>query len=121
MKYLHSAKLIHRDLKPSNILLNSSCHIKLCDFGLVRCVEFDPEGEKNDVMTENVATRWFRAPEVLLGSKTYGYPVDIWSFGCIIYEIYFKKPLFHGNSTLEQLEQIIEFTGYPSEEDINSL
>jgi mitogen-activated protein kinase 15 len=51
-------------------------------------------------MTEGVATRWYRAPEVLLGSKSYEYPADIWSFGCIIFEIFFNKPLFNGNSTL---------------------
>jgi mitogen-activated protein kinase 15 len=98
LKYLHSAKLIHRDLKPSNVLLNSNCLVKLCDFGLVRCVT---SGEDNNsVMTEGVATRWYRAPEVLLGSKSYEYPADVWSFGCIIFEIYLRRPLFNGSSTL---------------------
>jgi len=60
LKYLHSAKLIHRDLKPSNVLLNSNCLVKLCDFGLVRCVTSSEEN--NCVMTEGVATRWYRAP-----------------------------------------------------------
>jgi mitogen-activated protein kinase 15 len=101
LKYLHTGFVIHRDLKPSNILVNSNCAIKLCDFGLVRSIS-----SKNDsglVLTEGVATRWYRAPEVLLGSKSYSTPADIWSFGCIIYEIIAQKPLFAGNSTLDQL------------------
>jgi mitogen-activated protein kinase 15 len=83
LKYLHSGKVIHRDLKPSNILVNSNCSIKICDFGLVRSLG----NGKNQgaVLTEGVATRWYRAPEVLLGSKAYSTPADIWSFGCIIY------------------------------------
>lgn len=72
-------------------------------------------------MTEGVATRWYRAPEVLLGSRTYEYAADVWSFGCIIFEIYARRPLFNGSSTLEQLEKIIEFTGYPDPADIAAL
>lgn len=83
MKYLHSGSLIHRDLKPSNILVNSNCTIKLCDFGLVRSLR--AKDETCPVLTEGVATRWYRAPEVLLGSTRYSTPADIWSFGCIIY------------------------------------
>jgi serine/threonine protein kinase len=61
LKYIHSAELIHRDLKPSNVLLNSDCQLKVCDFGLVRCLAADREGD-NVVLTEEVATRWYRAP-----------------------------------------------------------
>lgn len=81
LKYIHSAGLIHRDLKPSNLLLNSDCLTKICDFGLVRFVE-QSESE-TPVLTENVATRWYRAPEVLLGSKDYNQMADMWSVGCI--------------------------------------
>ena len=116
LKYLHSGSIIHRDLKPSNVLVNSNCSIKLCDFGLVRSLI--PNSESAAVLTEGVATRWYRAPEVLLGSKSYSTPADVWSFGCIIYEILAQKPLFPGNSTLDQVEKICLFTGYPSEEDI---
>lgn len=83
LKYLHTAKIIHRDLKPSNILVNSNCSIKICDFGLVRSL--NTSKNQGAVLTEGVATRWYRAPEVLLGSKSYSTPADIWSFGCIIY------------------------------------
>lgn len=85
LKYLHSGQIIHRDLKPSNILINSNCSIKLCDFGLVRSLRASDSG--GPILTEGVATRWYRAPEVLLGSKSYSTPADIWSFACIIYEI----------------------------------
>jgi len=83
LKYLHSGSIIHRDLKPSNVLVNSNCTIKLCDFGLVRSLV--PFKDSVAVLTEGVATRWYRAPEVLLGSKSYSTPADIWSFGCIVY------------------------------------
>lgn len=101
LKYLHTGFIIHRDLKPSNVLVNSNCTIKLCDFGLVRSISSKSEG--NPILTEGVATRWYRAPEVLLGSKSYSTPADIWSFGCIIFEILAQKPLFAGSSTLDQL------------------
>jgi mitogen-activated protein kinase 15 len=101
LKYLHSGHMIHRDLKPSNILINSSCLIKLCDFGLVRSLHSSEAG--GPVLTEGVATRWYRAPEILLGSKSYSTPADVWSFACIIYEIIAQKPLFPGNSTVEQI------------------
>lgn len=94
LKYLHSGLVIHRDLKPSNILINSNCTIKLCDFGLVRTLI--GHSENGPVLTEGVATRWYRAPEVLLGSTSYSTPADIWSFGCIIYEIILQKPMFAG-------------------------
>ena len=83
LKYLHTGFVIHRDLKPSNILVNSNCTVKLCDFGLVRSIS--SLTETNPILTEGVATRWYRAPEVLLGSKSYSTPADVWSFGCIIF------------------------------------
>lgn len=83
LKYLHSAELIHRDIKPTNILVNETCEAKLCDFGLIRSVARDSTKETL-IMTEKVATRWYRAPEILLGSKNYGKAVDIWSIGCVL-------------------------------------
>lgn len=119
IKYLHSADVIHRDLKPSNILINSDCHLKLCDFGLARSLYQDEE--KDLALTEEVATRWYRAPEVLLGSQTYEKSADIWSIGCILAELLIGKPLFPGNSTLNQLERIVSYVGKPSRSDIESL
>jgi mitogen-activated protein kinase 15 len=118
-KYLHEMGLIHRDLKPSNILLDSNCSSKICDFGLARLVKsYDKE---TSIMTEGVATRWYRSPEVLLGSTSYGYEADIWSIGCIMAEILIKNPMFPGSSTINQLEKILQFTGKPTQEDIASI
>jgi mitogen-activated protein kinase 15 len=114
LRYLHSAELLHRDLKPSNILLNSDCKTRICDFGLVRSCA---EREGLAVMTEDVATRWYRAPEVLLGSRSYGPPADLWSLGCIIGEMVRGKPMFNGNNTIDQIEKVMTFTGKPTLED----
>ena len=75
LKYIHSGNIIHRDLKPSNLLIDSNCFIKIADFGLARSMGSDP-GESNQ-MTEYVATRWYRAPEIILGSKRYTRAVDM--------------------------------------------
>lgn len=101
LKYIHSGELIHRDLKPSNILLNSECLVKIADFGLARSVA-TTEGDDgfNLFMTEYVATRWYRAPEILLGSTKYTKAVDMWSIGCIIGELVIGKAIFAGTSTL---------------------
>ncbi len=69
-------------------------------------------------MTEGVATRWYRAPEVLLGSCSYGESADVWSIGCIIAEILIRNPMFPGSSTINQLEKILQFTGKPNNEDV---
>ena len=71
-------------------------------------------------MTEYVATRWYRAPEVLMGSCTYSKAVDMWSIGCIMAELYTGKSLFPGKSTINQIEKIIEVMGKPTSQDINS-
>jgi len=93
LKYLHSANVIHRDLKPSNLLINQDCLIKICDFGMARC---SAEGNGEIGMTEYVATRWYRAPEVILSWKRYTQSIDIWSVGCIFAELMGRKPLFKG-------------------------
>lgn len=94
LKYLHSAGILHRDLKPSNILINSNCQIKICDFGLSRTMV--SEFFNKPIMTEFIATRWYRAPEVLLGSKYYSTKSDMWSLGCLIYELYSRRTLLPG-------------------------
>jgi serine/threonine protein kinase len=113
---MHDLQLIHRDLKPSNILLDSDCHIKICDFGLVRSLVIAEQ--EHPILSEEVATRWYRAPELLLSSRTYSYPADMWSVGCIAAELLTGKPLFDGrilsmqatphSNSLKRLSNILE-------------
>jgi len=119
LKFIHSAGIIHRDLKPSNILINSDSYIKVCDFGLARCVTSSIG--KDVVMTDYVATRWYRAPEILFGSTKYSTQADMWSVGCIFGELLGGKPMFPGTSTLSQINKVLEVTGKPNKEDIQSL
>jgi len=118
LMYMHSAKLVHRDMKPANLLLNSECLMKVADFGLARSLVDHPleDGTKeNPSLTDYVATRWYRAPEILAGSQTYGTAVDLWSLGCIFGEMLGGKPVFDGKSTLNQFERIVEVLGMPND------
>lgn len=117
---MHSADILHRDLKPSNLLINSECHVKVADFGLARSVAQAKE-DSNPLLTDYVATRWYRAPEILLGSTRYTKGVDMWSLGCILAELLVGKPVFPGTSTLNQLDRIMEITGRPLPEDIEAI
>ncbi|CAD7936392.1 unnamed protein product [Amoebophrya sp. A120] len=123
LKYMHTGKMLHRDIKPSNILLNSDCLVKVCDFGLARTATqmSQEKGDPAPVLTDYVATRWYRAPEILLGSTSYTYGVDIWAVGCILGELLNGKPIFPGSSTMNQLDRILEVTGRPSAEDVAAL
>ena len=90
LKYMHSAELLHRDMKPANLLLNADCHMKVADFGLARSlreVQLAAADADAPVLTDYVATRWYRPPEILLGSTRYTYGVDMWSVGCILAEL----------------------------------
>lgn len=124
LKYIHSAKLVHRDLKPSNLLLNAECLMKVADFGLARSLlndQVDAGGGERDVLTDYVATRWYRAPEILLGSNAYGKAVDLWSLGCIFGEMLGAKPLFPGQNTLNQIERVGQVIGAPDKDEIEKL
>jgi mitogen-activated protein kinase 15 len=119
LKFIHSAGIIHRDLKPSNILINSDAYVKICDFGLARCI--NATTNKDVTMTDYVATRWYRAPEILLGSTKYTTQADMWSVGCIFGELLSGKPMFPGTSTLNQINKVLEVTGKPTKDDILSV
>ncbi|CCW67068.1 unnamed protein product [Phytomonas sp. Hart1] len=119
MKYLHSAEILHRDMKPSNLLLNSDCTMKVADFGLARSIlSLEKEQLARPSLTDYIATRWYRPPEILLGSTAYTKGVDMWSVGCIIGELILGKPIFPGRSTTHQLELILSVTGNPSPTDV---
>ncbi|KAJ3603315.1 hypothetical protein NHX12_031057 [Muraenolepis orangiensis] len=110
LAFLHSNRVMHRDLKPENILVTSQGQVKLADFGLARIYSC------HMALTPVVVTLWYRPPEVLLQSS-YATPVDIWSTGCIFAEMFRRKPLFCGESEVNQLGKIFEVIGLPSEED----
>ncbi|XP_050745768.1 mitogen-activated protein kinase ERK-A isoform X6 [Drosophila biarmipes] len=119
VKYIHSANVLHRDLKPSNLLLNKTCDLKICDFGLARIA--DPEHDHTGFLTEYVATRWYRAPEIMLNSKGYTKSIDIWSVGCILAEMLSNRPIFPGKHYLDQLNHILGVLGSPSREDLECI
>lgn len=107
----HENWILHRDLKTSNLLLSNKGILKVCDFGLARKYG-DPIGKYTDL----VVTLWYRAPELLLGTKEYSTAIDMWSVGCIFAEILTKKPLFPGKGELDQLGLIFRTLGTPNEE-----
>jgi len=118
LKYVHSAGIVHRDLKPRNLLVNSNCDLKICDFGLSRATHCADEPGK---MTDYVATRWYRAPELLLEVREYGPSVDVWSVGCILAELLRRKPFLPGSDTRNQLDLTFEVFGTPSEDFITAI
>lgn len=114
LKYVHSANVIHRDLKPSNLLVNENCELKIGDFGMARGLSSHPE-DCHSFMTEYVATRWYRAPELLLSLNHYSLAIDLWSVGCIFAEMLGRKQLFRGKHYLHQLQLILSVLGTPPE------
>merc|ERR1711894_176726 len=113
LKYVHSAGIIHRDLKPSNIAVNEDCELKILDFGLAR--------HECDEMTGYVATRWYRAPEIMLNWMHYNQTVDLWSVGCIMAEMLTGKTLFPGTDHIDQLTRILTLCGTPNEDTLNKI
>ncbi len=92
----------------------------MADFGLARSL-MQSDDDSTPLLTDYVATRWYRAPEILLGSHTYTKAVDMWSIGCIIGEMLLGKPMFRGKSTLDQIEKVFTVTGMPSKSDIAAI
>jgi len=108
--FCHTNRVLHRDLKPQNLLINVKGQLKLADFGLARAF-----GIPVNTFSNEVVTLWYRAPDVLLGSRTYNTSIDIWSAGCIMAEMYTGRPLFPGTTNEDQLVRIFRIMGTPSE------
>lgn len=120
LKYIHSADVLHRDLKPGNLLVNADCQLKICDFGLARGYSENPV-ENNQFLTEYVATRWYRAPEIMLSYQGYTKAIDVWSAGCILAEFLGGKPIFKGKDYVNQLNRILQVLGTPPDETLSRI
>mmetsp|Transcript_25499 Transcript_25499/g.101623 ORF Transcript_25499/g.101623 Transcript_25499/m.101623 type:complete len:496 (-) Transcript_25499:788-2275(-) len=134
MNYINSASVLHRDLKPSNLLIDiQTCNLQICDFGLARGVAGhkgipEDEGSANSCdlkvkheeheYTEYVVTRWYRAPEIMLGYHAYDQAIDMWSIGCIFGEMLLQQPVFPGSDYIHQLKLIVKLLGRPDECDL---
>ncbi|XP_012306086.2 cyclin-dependent kinase-like 4 isoform X1 [Aotus nancymaae] len=105
LNFCHKHNCIHRDVKPENILITKQGIIKICDFGFARILI------PGDACTDYVATRWYRAPELLVGDTQYGFSVDVWATGCVFAELLTGQPLWPGKSDVDQLYLIIRTLG----------
>jgi len=114
LEYIHGKGIFHRDLKPENILVKGK-RIKIADFGSCRDIDSKPP------YTEYIATRWYRSPECLLCNGKYSYKMDMWSAGCVLYEIISKNPLFPGNNELDQIHKIHSILGTPDPQVLKSM
>ncbi|KAL5968009.1 Serine/threonine-protein kinase ICK, partial [Taenia solium] len=111
LAYMHKQGYFHRDLKPENLLCSGVDVVKLADFGLAREIRSQPP------FTDYVSTRWYRAPEILLRSRTYNSPIDLFAVGCIMSELFTLKPLFPGDSEIDMLFRICTVLGTPLQQD----
>ena len=113
LNYIHNKKICHRDIKPQNILLDPQTNrIYICDFGSAKLLKRD---ESN---VSYICSRFYRAPELLLGNEYYTTSIDIWSFGCVVAELFKGKPLLRTENKDEQINKIMECLGGPKEEDL---
>ncbi|EDW69958.1 cyclin-dependent kinase 12 [Drosophila virilis] len=110
LNYCHKKNFLHRDIKCSNILMNNKGKVKLADFGLARLYNAE---DRERPYTNKVITLWYRPPELLLGEERYGPSIDVWSCGCILGELFLKRPLFQANAEMAQLETISKICGSP--------
>jgi len=114
--FCHENRVLHRDLKPQNLLINRRGELKIGDFGLARAF-----GVPVNTFSNEVVTLWYRAPDVLLGSRTYSTSIDIWSCGCIFAEMMSGVPLFRGKDNQDQLLHIMRIIGTPDERTLRKI
>ncbi|CAM9624683.1 unnamed protein product [Ectocarpus sp. 4 AP-2014] len=112
LAWMHAHGLLHRDIKPSNLLLSARGVLKIADFGQTR-THTTPQTRS---YSHQVATRWYRAPELLYGARRYGFAVDMWAAGAVVGEMLASRPLFPGRSDIDQLYKILQVTGSPTDE-----
>lgn len=112
IEHCHLRGIMHRDIKVSNILVNNEGILKLGDFGLANIIN----SKNKQSLTSRVVTLWYRPPELLMGSTSYGVSVDLWSVGCVFAELFLKKPILKGRTEVEQLHKIFKLCGSPPEE-----
>jgi len=129
LAYVHSKRIIHRDIKPSNILLSAAGVLKLADFGLSRVIgtgtdpaehgvaRGTPVGSSTQDLSHQVATRWYRPPELLFASRSYTFSADIWSAGAVVAELFALRPLFPGSNDIDQMFRVFQIMGNPTPEN----
>ncbi|KAI0651446.1 kinase-like domain-containing protein [Trametes meyenii] len=114
--FCHENRVLHRDLKPQNLLINRKGELKLGDFGLARAF-----GVPVNTFSNEVVTLWYRAPDVLMGSRTYSTSIDVWSCGCIFAEMISGVPLFRGRDNQDQLLHIMRIIGTPDDRTLRKI
>ena len=128
IKFLHDHDIIHRDIKPGNIFIDENCVVKIGDFGSARISpqqkkENEESGQEKKEkkekrpLTPGIGTKWYKAPEIIFGDKHYDKSVDIWSFGCLMAEMFLLEPLFPGSTDFEMINLIFSFIGFSKEDD----
>ncbi|KAL3314637.1 Cyclin-dependent kinase 2 [Cichlidogyrus casuarinus] len=108
LDFLHSHSVMHRDLKPANILVDKTGQLKIADFGMAKSFSIP-----NRSLSNEVVTLWYRAPEIMLGKSRYDFMIDIWSVGCIVFEMAVGEVLFQGDCEIDQLFQVFQLLGTP--------